>query len=39
MHERVLYPHGNLRLVIVGPSEGNLDQQEQAIRAAFNRQR
>jgi hypothetical protein len=39
MCERVLYPHENVRLVIVGPSEANLDQQEQAIRAAFNRQR
>jgi hypothetical protein len=39
MCERVLYPHNNLRLVIVGPSEVNLDQQEAAIRAAFNRQR
>lgn len=39
MHERVLYPRQNVRLVIVGPSEANLDQQEEAIRSAFSRQR
>lgn len=39
MCERVLYPFNDVRLVIIGPTEANLDQQEAAIRAAFNRQR
>ena len=39
MRERVLYPSGNVRLVIVGSSEEELDAQEAQIRAAFGSQR
>lgn len=36
--ERPIYPHGNVRIVLQGYSDEELDRQEAAIRAAYSGQ-